>query len=433
MHSNLKVKNFGPIKDADVQLKNVNVFIGHQASGKSVLAKLFTIVKAPRKFLKGDFTVPNPEISYNYEKSLSLILEEYNIDSFLQDDTQISFVSDLHTFAYSGSKITYTPKLLHKIFHLENLLLRFDENKDEIKNSFKDLSEKFININFRVRKELFGDHKWRMQDEPQYENLTEEMSRHILDKTREVETALSTNAALYIPAERNLSNIIKEAALNLQINNVPIPKHLLTFGAELEKSRQESLNLDFISQNLVYKNLGGKELIFTDDFTSIKLSQAASGIQSVIPIIIPIVAHSYKKFTGGHRSFVIEEPELNLFPSAQYGLIKHLESGRSEHYWEDFGEIHTYTTHSPYVLSALNNLLMANKILRQQKNQEDKDKVIAITKAQINPYYFTAYQIKNGTAISIFSPDSGLIEENFIDEASDELADDFDNLMKMMK
>jgi hypothetical protein len=260
------------------------------------------------------------------------------------------------------------------------------------------------------------------------------MSRDILDKIIETERTLSTNAALYIPAERNLINIIKDSALSLQLNDVPIPKHLLSFGAEMEKSKIDMLHLDFISEHLVYRNLDGKEFIFTDENKSIKLNQAASGIQSVLPIIIPIISNKGK---NSHRSFVIEEPELNLFPTAQYGLIKYLESRRYEHYWEDYGEIHTYTTHSPYILSALNNLLMADKVMSMQKGKDrDKKKeeeVLKITKASINPFYFTAYQIKDGTAVSIFSKESGLIEENFIDEASDALTDDFDNLMRLMK
>jgi predicted ATPase len=51
MQSQLIVKNFGPIKSVNLDLKNVNVFIGPQASGKSALAKIYTIFKAPRKFL----------------------------------------------------------------------------------------------------------------------------------------------------------------------------------------------------------------------------------------------------------------------------------------------------------------------------------------------------------------------------------------------
>jgi predicted ATPase len=50
MKSTLTVKNFGPIDFVMLDLRHVNVFIGPQASGKSALAKLFTVCSAPRRF-----------------------------------------------------------------------------------------------------------------------------------------------------------------------------------------------------------------------------------------------------------------------------------------------------------------------------------------------------------------------------------------------
>ena len=175
------------------------------------------------------------------------------------------------------------------------------------------------------------------------------------------------------------------------------------------------------------------------------ITEAASGIQSVVPILSAI----NNKKTLHHRSFVIEEPELNLFPTAQYELIQQLELNRLDPNpsWSDFGSIHTYTTHSPYVLSALNNLLYANKvksILNQRSmlienislddllNKTDA-KIKAIVKADIKPESFTAYQIKNGYAELIFNRETGLIDDNFIDESSDILNDDFDKLMELTK
>ena len=38
----LIVKNVGPIKDIDIELKKVNVFMGPQSCGKSTLAKIIS-------------------------------------------------------------------------------------------------------------------------------------------------------------------------------------------------------------------------------------------------------------------------------------------------------------------------------------------------------------------------------------------------------
>ncbi len=73
MQSQLLVKNFGPINSVDLDLRNVNVFIGPQASGKSALAKIYTIFKAPRKFLK-NIDTSSPENKKNIENLFREVL-----------------------------------------------------------------------------------------------------------------------------------------------------------------------------------------------------------------------------------------------------------------------------------------------------------------------------------------------------------------------
>jgi ABC-type enterochelin transport system ATPase subunit len=45
MNEKLIVKDFGPIKNAELDLKKVTIFIGPQGSGKSTLAKLVAIFR----------------------------------------------------------------------------------------------------------------------------------------------------------------------------------------------------------------------------------------------------------------------------------------------------------------------------------------------------------------------------------------------------
>lgn len=444
MESKLIVKNFGPIKHVELDLRNVNVFIGPQASGKSALAKLFTIFKAPRKF----FYKNNPdakELVIDNAKATSQVVqvfEGYNIDSFLEQETEIVFESQLHTISFDKGVLEYTPKLFNKLLDIERLAKNFGENKDEIISAFKSLAKSFIYFHLKAEDILVeGNNKSQTISSIIFDNLTELNYESVLNLIKETESELSTNAALYIPSERNFINIIKQYALNLIQNKVPIPEHILNFGAELEKLNVKEIDLGFIQKGLKYKNVNGEDKIFINDERSIFLKEAASGIQSVVPVLAPIIS----KKNIIHRSFVIEEPELNLFPFAQYELIQCLESNRQDYnYWEDIGTIHTYTTHSPYILSALNNLLYAYKVryMLLEKSMDgpfseiDKknDKIIKkIVKAYISPDYFTAYQISDGYAQSIFNREKGLIEDNYIDEASDKINEDFEALMELTK
>jgi len=70
----LIVKNFGVLKDIDINLNKTNLFIGENGVGKSVLAKLITIIT--------DITLSEDKIFKKFK--------DYNID-FINDDTIIKF------------------------------------------------------------------------------------------------------------------------------------------------------------------------------------------------------------------------------------------------------------------------------------------------------------------------------------------------------
>lgn len=449
MQSKLIVKNFGPIKDVDLVLKNVNALIGPQASGKSTLAKIFTIFKSPRKFLtEATSTKINEAHSYSTEIVIE-VLKLFNIDSFLNPTTEICFESEVHKISLSQGVIIYDSKLLNKLKHIRALIEEdFDSNKNVIVTKIDSFFQPFILFHIRAshhlkfNKELKNGSRFvSLKD---LMTLSKERIGEILKILEDIEVSLSTNAAVYIPAERIIANIIKEYLANLVLNKVPIPQHILAFAAELEKSKPQSIDLGFIQKDLKYKFENGNQNIYIDDNNFISLESAASGIQSVIPIL----SFSDKMQSSEHRAFVIEEPELNLFPTAQYRLLELIESIRndpSRFGWEDIGIIHTYTTHSPYILSALNNFLYAHKVVEsiavknegsdfekeEERRIEATQEVKKIVKAIIDPRSFTAYQIKDGLAKSIFSEKDGLILDNFIDQSTDEINDDFDKLMEL--
>jgi hypothetical protein len=185
--------------------------------------------------------------------------------------------------------------------------------------------------------------------------------------------------------------------------------------------------LNFISSGTQFKIVKGQERIFYNSKKSVALSESATGIQSLVPLLLSIV---YALDTD-NRSYVIEEPEINLFPKAQYELLKYLENVRQDGLI-DTTYIHTYTTHSPYILSGFNNMLYAFKRSKEvpEEKQEVLDKVLP-KENWLNPENFNAYSVQDGTAIQILDRELGLIGENIIDQISDEMSDDFDRMMSI--
>ncbi|NJM80325.1 MAG: ATP-binding protein [Flavobacterium sp.] len=74
----LIVKNFGPLKDIEIEVREMVTFIGAQASGKSTLAKLLSIFE-DENFRRDE------RIEFEDE------LKKYNIFSYLRKDTIINY------------------------------------------------------------------------------------------------------------------------------------------------------------------------------------------------------------------------------------------------------------------------------------------------------------------------------------------------------
>ncbi len=94
----LIVKNFGPIKSAEIDLGRVTVFIGEQASGKSILAKLVAIAKDRR--LLSDCLLEQYMERNGPARNL---FEDYQIYNFFTSETCIEYHFDGHIIGRSLS------------------------------------------------------------------------------------------------------------------------------------------------------------------------------------------------------------------------------------------------------------------------------------------------------------------------------------------
>ena len=164
------------------------------------------------------------------------------------------------------------------------------------------------------------------------------------------------------------------------------------------------------------------------------LLETASGIQSVTPLLV-LLEHLSRN-TEQAQSFIIEEPELSLFPTAQFELVKILVDKCAR--LEGQNDL-VLTTHSPYVLTALNLLCYAFRIAQQDEATARKVAKLIPRHCWIDPAQFAAYYVdlpgtkRKQQVRSIINKKTGLIEENELDTASDELSGIFDKLVRLHK
>ena len=117
-------------------------------------------------------------------------------------------------------------------------------------------------------------------------------------------------------------------------------------------------------------------------------------------------------------SLIIEEPEQNLFPATQKSLIYFLLDSISK----NINHTLTLTTHSPYVLYAINNCIMAS-IVWEKLSVKEKERLQCINN-EISSKIISIYEIKEGKIKNI-QQDDGLIGDNFFDNQMKDVMDEF--------
>ena len=307
MKTILRVKNFGPITDAELDLRNVNVLIGPQASGKSTLAKLYTICKSPVMYheitQKSRFAKPNKlfDLSKNAKLSLKKLKESlrfFCIESFLSDDSVIEFDSTTHYLIITKDKIEFIDRLkLDKIIHHfeANDLVRLNVELQKLRKISIYFNFEYVWLLFKKRNankgkltaEMFNTFHQSVKKGTDIDLLEAESLAGCAIKFKE---HFFLNKAIYIPAERTIVTLLRQASYNFMLANLPIPGHLVDYAAQYEKAtfNLKTLNLSFLNKKTEYQNVNGRDLIVFDKNKSIPLTESASGYQSVVPMLLPI-------------------------------------------------------------------------------------------------------------------------------------------------
>ena len=91
------------------------------------------------------------------------------------------------------------------------------------------------------------------------------------------------------------------------------------------------------------------------------------------------------------------------------------------------------TTHSPYVLSSFNTLMLAYKVAQKSDELRVEVEKLVPVRCWINPDEFAAYYVDNGTVESITNPETGLINDSRLDDVSEDFAGEQDALFNLYR
>ncbi|MDR1140957.1 MAG: ATP-binding protein [Planctomycetaceae bacterium] len=418
----IEIKNFGTIRQVDLDIKDYTIFIGHQASGKSTIAKLFYYF---RKFNVELVKLLSLPLGYNVATDEKITVDQLTVSDILQRKLTCKTFRDYWhgVFLKQDFEVTYKySDDTHLTLSCRNGKLSANYSTDII-GLFEDSKKQLINI--RKQGKL----------KPDYYDSPEIIAYHnrLVNKANTLFGDWNTK---FVPAGRHVFPLLKNQPVfidDILVKNFsPEIDHI---RSEWEKNRNQDIDSPDTTKykqvkKLVQSILKGNYSVNEDEegilpynFSDvIPLVHASSGQQESLWVLLSILNTFY---SDEKYSYIIEEPEAHLFPEAQRDMMYVLT------YYANFRQNQLMlTTHSPYILTPLNNLLQAY-ILGQDESKRDRVAEIIDSDLWINPERFECYYVDNGTIESIVDREVNMMELEKLDKASSIGNEEYDKLSEL--
>lgn len=420
----MEIHNLGPIKECTMEIDNFTVLTGVQASGKSTIAKSVYFCRT----IKDDI----------YEVILKRALLK-NGGEVIPDVTSTLRNKFLQLFGSSGSMSS-------------DMKLRYEYAGDtymevtlKLQNEAEYLAPAFVWFEFsRNINDLLAE-----QEEKRNINAVDL-------KNRITELFHDAQECIFIPAGRSLITLLT-SQLNYMfatmddeqkrsidfctqkyIERILKIRPLFTEGTDGLIAQRKDINIPGVEIDmplikemlfLIEKVLRGKykysdneERLYLDESHFIKINYTSSGQQETVwifNILLHLVLYNRKAF------IILEEPESHLYPQAQKDVVELLTLVYNQ------SNSIFLTTHSPYILGALNNLIYANYLAQKPGLKRQVCDVIGERYHVKNDY--NAYYLQDGKMQSCIEDEAegGLIVNEVIDGASVEINELYEKLFDL--
>lgn len=168
-----------------------------------------------------------------------------------------------------------------------------------------------------------------------------------------------------------------------------------------------------------YRYSNGEEQIVFDNGKYVKINFSSSGQQESVWILNLLF---YYLLQQKQVLFIIEEPESHLFPASQKYMTELITLVKNQ------GHSIVLTTHSPYVLGTLNNLLYAYTTREKEARRADE---IIPQELWLNFHNFDAWFVEDGTVENCIDSEIHMIQNERIDEISKVINEDFERLLEL--
>ena len=416
------IRNVGPISEVELNLNKINVIIGPQSSGKSTIDKIACYFSWVEKRVSQDQSFDFFQKDDNFIKEL---VRFHKIEGYLKPTSYISYKSDVINIEYTheskllimnwvsqydfqNSKIAYIPAERNLVAAIPNWFeVKLLDNNTL--NYMKDWGESRQIHTKETPFQISG-----IKAAYYYEGGNDYV------KTDDNGVLLLTNTSSGYQSVIPLNVLLHYLTTWIYNNDSP------TSVEKKERIKQLDIKL--------YENLVWNKIIIDDDanenFEKYIKEFVTADVSSELGHLRSTWEDTQERFTKyGYSRLFIEEPEQNLFPSTQmalvYNILELLNNPDKDHKL-------FITTHSPYILYALNNCILGGLI--KDNIPADMLTDISFKNSFVNPKDVSVWEIKDGKFNTYEGRDriqdeDGLIRKNYFDNIMSDLMSDFNLLL----
>ncbi|GHU90352.1 hypothetical protein FACS1894155_08610 [Bacteroidia bacterium] len=376
MQESIIIRNFGPIKDIEIQnISPFTVFIGESGSGKSTIMKVIVLFRWIYKWVNIRSYLKHANISKSpFSFDFKALLNDNGLIEYLKNNTEIVYKKGETTIHYK-SKLGTSPIVSQEELSLEKMCFIADKrniipdilaNKVSLQSDFylkETLDDTLLSLNKIVQLDIdYLGIKFvakKVNGIPKYEieniNNTEKYAINLYNASSGTQTLIP------------LSIIVEYFSKHYDF-----------------KDRFNDIVFDYMRRN--------------DSLKDFKATQNIGDIK--------------------HKNIHIhiEEPELSLYPESQRSLINFIVSRCLVEKHNDYNMSVMLATHSPYIINHLNLLIKAH----------DKNKLVG--GAKLNYDDIAVYQVEYGEINDLKIQNERLINTNVLSDTINNIYDEYNKL-----
>lgn len=422
--AHLIIQHIGPINHAEFDLNKINVFMGPQSCGKSTIAKIISYCSW---FEKNVILQAKPEKDFYRE-----LIEFHNLeDSYFSDDSLIDYTTPCCHILFSGKdrenpvisitvdqthqfenrKIEYIPA--ERNFVALKGLGKYTDSRDNILNFLYDwfLAKQEVTqeVGFVLPLPSLGV-SYFYDKKSDVDNILMEDGKAI--NLRHSSSGLMSVTPLLLIFDYVMKKVYTQKRVKSPVEITRIQAYLNKFGVK-QPAKLDNLLERFLK---LQSDLDKKEKVEIDVSVN-ELRDQLNELQEGLTSLFGLYGDYF------YSQVIIEEPELNLFPQTQRDLVYYMLRVLNETQRK-----HTLvlTTHSPYILFALNNCMMGGLV--KDKVPSDKAGGFLSHSSWVDPFQVSVYEIHEGCLKRIQDED-GIIEDNYLNRAYKENSSEYVSLL----